>query len=442
MHDIKNIKIPITKLNIFYPTILGIGYLYYKYFRINKNYNFFNPEQELLKIVNNAINNIPYYQRLYKKPLFSIDEFNKKINFIDKDIVMDNWEEFILPGNYKNKVITGTTGGTSGRPMKFVLPKNRYIFELATMYTMWKNISWNGHIRAVIRNHRLKDGQSFTVNPLKKEIIFDGFRTSRKYYYKIYNTIKKHRIMFIHAYPSSAYQFSVFLYKEELDVDFIKAYLCGSEGVLPEQKELIENKLGIRVYNWYGHSEKLVLGGYCKWNDLFHMEPTYGFFELIDENGKPINEPGITGEIVGTTLHNKYMPLIRYRTGDYAEYAGNYCPQCGRHLPLLKKIYGRWDNNKIYRKDGTYITTTALNLHSDLYTKIFGLQYFQSKPGFLEVRVIKGDGFTDYDYRELLRHYEISFGDGNKVEIKFVDKLNKLPNGKFLNLISNIDNIN
>lgn len=437
---LEKIKIQIIKCNLIYPSILGVEYWRYKNKRIKNNFYRFNSENEVAQVINNAILEIPYYKKKYSHlKINSLVDFLTDINFIDKDIVMNKWEDFQLPGNHQMKIVTGTTGGTSGKPLKLVLPKNRYVFELATMYTMWENIGWHGQTRAVIRNAHLKENQSFKVNILKKEVIFDGFRTSKEYYYTVYNTLKKYKIQYIHAYPSSAYQFSIFLKNEKLDVSFIKGFFCGSEALLPEQKEIIQNQLGLKIYHWYGHSEKLVLGGYCKHSDLIHIEPTYGYFELIDEKGNQINEVGKVGEIVGTTLHNPYMPLIRYKTGDYAEFAGDYCPHCKRHLPLLKKVYGRWDKNKIYRIDDSFITTTALNLHSDLYNKIDGLQYFQKEKGKLIVFIVKGANFSETDYNILKKHYEVTFGQENEIEIKFVKSLEKLPNGKFVNLISQIN---
>jgi phenylacetate-CoA ligase len=105
----------------------------------------------------------------------------------------------------------------------------------------------------------------------------------------------------------------------------------------------------------------------------------------------------------------------------------------------LKKVYGRWDKNKIYRNDGSYITTTALNLHSEMYNKLSGLQYIQYEKGNLIVKIIKNDNFTESDYSSLLSHYKISFGIENHVVIEFVNKLDKLPNGKFQNLISKLN---
>jgi hypothetical protein len=74
---------------------------------------------------------------------------------------MNNRELFILPDYNKSKTVEGTTGGTSGKPLRLLIPKNRYIVELNTMNSMWKNVGWKGEIRGVIRNKQLINNQIF-----------------------------------------------------------------------------------------------------------------------------------------------------------------------------------------------------------------------------------------------------------------------------------------
>ncbi|MDN3492052.1 phenylacetate--CoA ligase family protein [Winogradskyella bathintestinalis] len=428
------LKLFACKLNVFYPQLLGFGYLYYKNVHVKKNFKIYNSEDELLSVVNNAIINVPYYKNKYKTPIKSVKEFETTLDFIDKSEVMAHWDNFILPNTNPSKIITGTTGGTSGKPLKLVIPRNRYVFELGTMYTMWENVGWKGHIRAVLRNTKLNDKINVKINPLKREFIFDGFRTTDVYFEIIYNIMKKYGIKYLHAYPSSAYQFSVFLKRKNKDTSIFKAFICGSEALLPEQEYLIKKELGINIYTWYGHSEKLVLGGYCHGNQLIHVEPTYGYIELIDENGNHITEPNKKGEIVGTTLHNKYMPLIRYRTGDYAEYVADYCGDCNRYLTLIKNIEGRWDSNKIYLSDGSYTTITALNMHDDLYTHINGMQYIQYNKGELIIKLIKDESFSKEVEDKFIAFFNLMLGDNCSFQLQFVESIENEKNGKFLPL--------
>jgi len=306
------------------------------------------------------------------------------------------------------------------------------------MHNLWMRAGWNYDSRAVLRNHKLHENEVFRINPITKEFIFDNFGLSPKYVRQIHDILLKYKISFIHAYPSAAYQFCLLSKEEGLDLGFIKAFLCGSEGIMDFQKKLIVDDFGLKLFSWYGHSEKLVLGGYCENTNHYHIEPHYGFFELIGKNNQPIVNPGEFGEIVGTTLHNFGMPLIRYKTGDFAEYVGDHCEACGRKMPIIKNIKGRWDKNQIYKKDGTYISTTALNLHNELYQIINGIQYIQKDPGSLKVLIIKGNNFR-YDHEIVFKkHFSDAMGPDSEVIVEYVDSLLFQPNGKFVQLISNI----
>ncbi len=423
----------LAKLNFIFPSFLGFAFIRYKKF-LKKNRVTFDNTQALLEVVNQAKESVPFYKNSIKESIDSFEAFEKHVPLIDKDIVMAQWNDFLLEGLDEAKVIEGTTGGTSGKPLKLIIPKSRHVFELNTMFSMWANIGWKGQLRGVIRNKHLPKGQVYTVDPIRKEVIFDGFNTDVDYYEALYTALYKHNIQFIHAYPSSAYQFALFLKNENKDTSFIKGFLCGSEAVTPLQRQLICEVLNLKLYSWYGHSEKLILGGPCSGNDAIHIEPTYGYFELVNEKGEVIKNEGEVGEMVGTTLHNPYMPLIRYKTGDFAEYAGDYCEHCKRHLPLIKKIQGRWDKNKIYLSDGSYVSITALNLHSDLYHCINGMQYIQKQKGELEVYLIKGDGFDAQIEKHFNEHFEQSLLGKCRYQIVFTDKILKEQNGKFLPL--------
>src|SRR5690606_34530254 len=135
-----------------------------------------------------------------------------------------------------------------------------------------------------------------------------------------------------------------------------------------EQKNLIQNILNIRMLTWYGHSEKLILAHEGVTCEHYHCNPFYGYAEIIDENGRPATHPGDFGELVGTGFINSRTPFIRYRTGDYAEFVGNTCPNCGHIGLTFKNIKGRWNGDKILLSNNTFITTTALNLHDKIYT--------------------------------------------------------------------------
>lgn len=399
----------------------------------------YDPLPKLLEIVNDAISRVPYYRKCYgNRKVASLAEFEEWIGFIDKETILAGYPDFMAEGIDLSTYDQGTTGGTSGRPLQLIAPRDRYVVEMATMHSLWERAGYRFDVRAVIRNQRLDDGQLYQINPITREVIFDGFRLNSDYFARIYATITKLSIRFIHCYPSTAHEFATFLLENRLNTSGITAFLSGSENIFDYQRALIQGRLGIRFYNWYGHSEKLVLAGYCAGTDNYHVEPTYGYFELVDDENRVIREPGGVGEIIGTPFHNPGMPFIRYRTGDFAEYVGDYCPACKRHLPLIRNIRGRWSGDRIYNADGTFVTTTALNLHNDLYQVINGMQYLQQSKGVLEVLVVKSKNYMPHHEKALYAHFKSKLGDGTTVSICYVDKLLRKPNGKFVHIISTV----
>ncbi|HSN26809.1 MAG TPA: hypothetical protein VLT45_11000 [Kofleriaceae bacterium] len=393
---------------------------------------------DTLRIVNHALARVPYYRDRYGSvEVHSLDEMRARIGFVDRDEVGKHAGDFIDPQIERAEYDECTTGGTSGRPLAFLAPKRRYVVEHATMHALWARAGYRFDMRAVIRNHRLA-GQPYVVNPITREVIFDGFALDSPSLSRALDIILRRELRFIHCYPSTAYELARVMERRGITGRGL-TFLSGSENIYPHQRALIEDTLGARFYNWYGHSEKLVLAGYCAATSAYHVEPTYGFFELVDDRGEAVTAPGATGEIVGTTLHNPGMPLIRYRTGDLATYVGDHCDACGRLLPVFRDVRGRWNGDRIYRADGGFVTTTALNLHDELNRAIQGLQYVQERAGELVVLVIKGPSFTATHGERLQRHFVDKLSPADRVEIRFVDQLRRLPNGKFSHLMSSVD---
>lgn len=417
----------ILRLNCFGSLVYGRRYRHFKL-----HLNDADPEQLLLDTVNHAIQHVPYYRNRYGSiQIHNRKEFEDRIGFIDKDEVMAHWDSFLVDGIDWHKVSTGSTGGTSGKPLKLVSPNNRYSWELAYMHSQWEKTGWHYHTRGVIRNHNLQ-GRTYAINPVTKEVIFDPHRMSGEYAQTIYNILKRFNISYLHAYPSNAYQFCNLCVKQGLALDFIHAIFCGSESVTEVQRVFFA-KQGIKILSFYGHSEKLILGSNDTTSYQMRMESNYGLCELIDKNGQPVKTSGEIGELTGTTFHNRHFPLIRYKTGDYATLA-----KYDRFM-VLEDIIGRWDKTLVYRMDGSTTSLTVLNLHNTIYEHIDGIQYIQEKVGYLKVLIIKNNLYTQSDEDFILRHLSEAMGSTDYVEIVYVERLIFQPNGKFLPLISKIN---
>jgi len=78
------------------------------------------------------------------------------------------------------------------------------------------------------------------------------------------------------------------------------------------------------------------------------------------------------------------MPLIRYEIGDIAEW-GPAC-DCGIHLPVLKRIWGR-DNQSIQTPDGRYryVVLVAEDFLGIAPLRDIRLRYYRDPVARLEV---------------------------------------------------------
>jgi phenylacetate-CoA ligase len=392
----------------------------------------------LIDTANYAIEHVPYYRERYSGvTITSVEQFKSVFQLIDKAEVMKQPEKFI--SDEASAYSHVTTSGTSGKPLDLCVPNNRYITEMAFITKVWQSIGWNYDAMATYRRHHLDNGRDFLINPISKEYIFDAFRPDDDYMLTIYNTMRRHGVTTLYSYPSTAYELLKRFDKLGLDTSFIKYALLTSEGVTPLQHALIEGKLGIKISSFYGHTEKLVLarslnGGLSD----FVVEQKYGLCEIVDNESVTHDEKDVDayGEIVGSTYYNRVMPLLRYRTGDYAQIKGTIKDTDGETKMLLKSIEGRRSKSIIYRHDGTAISEAMLTFHGDILTHLDGLQYIQDRRGYLRACIIPNAQFNDNDLALMRKTYSEAMLGDEYYSIEKVDKVIIQPNGKFLPLIN------
>jgi phenylacetate-CoA ligase len=386
-------------------------------------------QNEKLKSIFKIAGKTPFYQYLNEAPVQL-----EKLPFISKEIVLKSFDRMIVSKSGADYI---TTGGTSGKPLGFYINKNRKGFEWFWMTNNWGKAGFSMmDYRAVLRNHKL-NGKESKVDSLLREIQYNNFSLTKEYLDIILADINNRNIRFLHAYPSAAFILANTIKKLKSKTS-LKTFLCGSENIFPFQKQLIQDELNIRMYTWYGHSEKLILAGENGACENYHSIPFYGYSEIIDENNKRIEKKGLTGELVGTGFMNTKMPFIRYQTGDFAEYVGESCPDCGHIGLTFKKVQGRWKGDRIYKSDNTIITTTALNLHNNVYNFIQNIQYVQEEKGILEVRVIPEKNYTSSIREKILSEISMKVGGNLQINLVEVDSVEYSAINKFQLLIQKV----
>ena len=391
-------------------------------------------KDKLFLVANNVKVTTPYYNNIPQKEINSLDSFEKAFKPFNKDVMVECFESFLSTDFSPSYYELMTTGGTSGPASQFYVSKSRYKKEYAFYHKIWSTLGYDSHLRGVIRNEKLDKDKGYKINPITKEVIFDGFRNNDQYYESIYQTIVKFKIIYLQGYPSSIYNFFLYLNKADKDLSFLRGVFLSSEVFLEHQRKFLVQELKLPVISVYGHSEKLALAVDFKGDNLYTLIEDYGYVELIDEHNNAIKQEGLMGEIVVTTYDNLGMPLVRYKTGDYSSYY-NYSEIESR---ILKGIQGRWNEMKIYNKDDSFITPTALNLHDELNKCVDGLQYIQNEKGVLHIHIVANQFYDHKVENALHKHFKERMASDAIITIEKVKSLKKRPNGKFLILESSL----
>jgi phenylacetate-CoA ligase len=122
--------------------------------------------------------------------------------------------------------------------------------------------------------------------------------------------------------------------------------LCiGAEPHSEEQRQRIEEQLGVKAYNSYGISEMMGPGVAfeCPEQNGLHIWEDYFIVEIIDPVTLEPVPDGELGELVLTTINREAMPLLRYRTRDLTRLLPGICP-CGRTHRRIARLQGRSDD--------------------------------------------------------------------------------------------------
>ena len=104
-------------------------------------------------------------------------------------------------------------------------------------------------------------------------------------------------------------------------------------------KQRLKRHFHCPVIDWYSLTETGPIGYACPRGRAYHLLSHDVFVEAVDPEGVPVS-PGQRGEIAVTGGRNPFLPLLRYRTGDWGRLDYRPCA-CGDPMPRLLDLEGR-----------------------------------------------------------------------------------------------------
>ena len=361
---------------------------------------------ELRRICTHA-SGAPYYQALFKECGLDPRDLKqpediRRLPLLERETLRDRLGDMCTIPAASRQLDYVSTGGSSGEPLRFYIDANRSAIEYAYLVASWSRAGFSlGMPLAVLRGRIVEpDASGFRheYDAILRHHYYSSFHLTSQEIPRYLRHIATLGPCFLHVYPSSMMALVRYLQSSrETAPRNIRGILAESEGVTTEERRMVEELFGCRYLSSYGLTEKVVAAAGCEHSPLYHVWPTYGYFELVDDAGRIVSTPGERGEIVGTGFINSAVPFLRYRTGDYATYAGDRCTACGRAHTLISNIKPRRLQEWFVAANGSLIAWTALNMHDDTFEHVLRFQFLQVVPGRATLRVVPSSAFTEAD---------------------------------------------
>jgi phenylacetate-CoA ligase len=245
--------------------------------------------------------------------------------------------------------------------------------------------------------------------------------------------IRARGLRFLEGYPSTLFILARHVLRcgERLPM---QAVLTSSETLHSAQREALETAFQCKVFDFYGAAERVIFAGECE-HGRKHLFDEYGVTEFTDDSGLVL-ALGKAGFMVGTSLWNRGMPLIRYRTNDVSKLETTACV-CGRGLGVLSNVTTKAEDI-VVTPDGRFISPSVLTHPFKPFDQILKSQIVQDAPDHLEVRIVPSAAFTGAHRLTLEAGLRERVGDAMSIETRLVDAIPSEPSGKYRWVISHV----
>ncbi len=395
---------------------------------------------------------VPLYHRkfreagLYPDDIRGIDDIHKIPLTTKEELIKGFPDEIIPPGYKKDKAFLVGTSGSSGRPVMMYKDMEYLTIEALGGVRQLKayGMSWR---KTKITNigdfsiPKTTDEECLKKGLLKNLSTFFSLDNYQNLYTgeeakKLLEEMEKFQPELLIGYTSVLMGIAS-LKRKGLGERVTPKYIISSGEVLDDySRNYIQDAFGARVFNLYATTEGGTIAFECL-NGGFHINSDFVHVEILDENGEEVDE-GEFGNVVITRLYPGGTPIIRY-TGlnDLASLKGEYC-NCGMNTPLFKTLEGRKKDAIILPGGRIFPPATipmplaeAANKYNTRQIKRF--QFVQRAIDDIEIRVEideeeRGKGVdVEKLLEEIRKNYEELAGEGVKIVVKEVDKVEKPP---------------
>ena len=396
-------------------------------------------ENRLRKVLKAAQEGSSYYKHLFERYQFNVEspcliEQMKELPILTKEEVKNHAEEILSRNIPRKQLIPRHTSGTTGSGMLFYETRET---EQECWATWWRYRGWHGINpdtwcayfggRSIVPLRQQKPPY-WRKNTPGRQLFFSAYHLSEQTAPAYVEALKESCATWVHGYPSVLALLAGFILEDNLDPgQAVQHVTIGAESLLPQQRQVIEQALGVKVRQNYGQAESVANISECEYGNL-HVDEDYSIVEFL-----PIGDGQY--RIIGTSLINPAFLFLRYDTGDIATLQEGMCP-CGRLGRLVEEIDGRKEDYVVLPSGA--VVGRLDHIFKDL-VNIREAQIYQRQQGQIELRIVKGQSYTDEDEQELLKETHKRVGDDMGIVVRYVDAIECTRAGKLRFVVSELN---
>jgi len=396
--------------------------------------------RKLRTILESATRHVPYYRNKYRPLGLDFEEMElpgavASLPLITKADVRKGGKSLISERK-RGPLFSGSTSGTTGAPLTLYQDLAAINRENAFI---WRQLTWaglrRGDRRAWMRGDMIVPATQekppyWRVNHAENMLMLSSYHLSESSAPAYLDALTRFDPVVIQAYPSSIGFLATWMRSagSRYRGSSLRGIVTSSETLSDAPRREIESVFGCRVFDWYGHFERVAAIGTCE-HGRHHLLSDYSYVEMLPA------DDGLF-ELVGTGFHNLSTPLIRYRCGDFVRPASatGRCA-CGRSFPLIEEVIGRVDDS-IKLVDGR-----SVGRLDHLFKGVEGIleaQIRQDRVDAITMLVVPSATFNDRTRETLENNTRYRLGEGIALEIRLVDAIPRTRNGKFKGVVCNI----
>ena len=278
--------------------------------------------QRLQALMQHCYANVPYYTRVFDERGLKPEDIKcredlQKLPILTKQIIREHYDELISKDVAQRHYQKGSTGGSTGTPLKFLKDKMAWNMQWASSFRAWE---WYGfHVGEKMMtlggNSLVKKRKIFTSKDVFDVYIMRNMKRSSaevddaamQAHYEAYMAYKPKAMR---GYASSMVILARYIKKMSLPVVPMTCILTTGEILMPEYRQTLEEVFKCPVYDEYGAGDGGIDAHECLLQDGLHITEERCVIEISDKDGNVIPD-GETGYVLSTDLGNYVFPFVR-----------------------------------------------------------------------------------------------------------------------------------